>query len=185
MAWHDGKGKKLSGDFIWAWHLNREGSYSVSYLVESLAFTKWLQTCFGDTTLAGLSQGGAAVLLNALQSEPDRAIVASGFSVIKELAQWSGPGSLMGVPGYGSLSTADSLVRRLEDSSTRWLFSWGREERGTYKIDAHEQLTAGFISHLSNVVTLIHDEGHVFPVQAIRSFVDNTPAHTKSSKVKK
>ena len=93
--------------------------------------------------MAGLSQGGAAVLLNALQSEPDRAIVASGFSVIKELAQWSGPGSLMGVPGYGPLSTADSLVRRLEDSSTRWLFSWGREERGTYKIDAHEQLTAG------------------------------------------
>ena len=60
LAWHDGNGKKLSGDFIWNWHLNREGSYSVSYLVQSLAFTKWMKGCFKKTLIAGLSQGGAA-----------------------------------------------------------------------------------------------------------------------------
>lgn len=34
LAWHDGNGKKLSGDFIWNYHLNREGSYYLGYLVQ-------------------------------------------------------------------------------------------------------------------------------------------------------
>jgi len=173
LAWHDGKGKKISGDFIWNWHLNREGSYSVSYLVESLAFTKWMQDCFERTLIAGLSQGGAAAMLNALQSKPDRAIVASGLSVINDLAEWSGHNQLIGVPGYAALSMSDHLVDRLKQSPTQWFFSWGKQEMGTYKIEASEQRTADVISHLPNVVTVIHDEGHVFPMQAIRSFLAN------------
>jgi len=66
LALHDGNGRKVGNDFIVSWHLNREGSHSVSYLVQSLSFTKWMQGCFAKTLVAGLSQGGAAALFNAL-----------------------------------------------------------------------------------------------------------------------
>ena len=44
LAWHDGQGHKVHGNYIWNWHLNRAGSYSVSYLVQSLAFAKWMKS---------------------------------------------------------------------------------------------------------------------------------------------
>lgn len=173
LAWHDGNGKKLSGDFIWNWHLNREGSYSVSYLVQSLAFMKWMQDCFDRAMVAGLSQGGAAAMLNALESRPDLAIVSSGHSIVNNLAEWSGPGQLIGVPGLGALSTPHHLADRLAHTQTQWFFSWGTKERGTYKIEANEERTATVISHLPNVRTVIHDDGHIFPVEAIQIFLAN------------
>lgn len=171
LAWHNGNGRKLGPDFILGWHLNREASYSVSFLVDSMAFTKWMQHCFDRTLVAGLSGGGAAVLLSALQSRPDTAIVASGHSVINDLAEWSGRTDLIGVPGYGALSKSQQLFDRLQQSPTNWFFSWGRREVGTYKIEAHEERTAKVISSLPNVRVVIHDNGHTFPVDKIESFL--------------
>lgn len=173
LAWHDGNGKKLNGDFIWNWHLNREGSYTASYLVESLAFTKWMQSCFGKTVVAGLSQGGAAALLNALQSRPNQAIVASGYSVIAEEVEWGAHSTLIGVPGYAELFNGSLLAKKLEESPTSYLFSWGTGEIGTFLIDAKEGRTKNFIGHLPNVTVSIHDGGHVFPVSAIKSFLSD------------
>ena len=87
LAWHDGKGNKINGSFIWNWHLNREGSYSVSYLVKSIAFTKWMKGCFGKTIVAGLSQGGLAALVNAIQSHPTMVVVASGHTLLNNMAE--------------------------------------------------------------------------------------------------
>lgn len=170
LAWHNGHGRKLSGDFIWNWHLNRGGSYSVSYLVESLAMTKYLQDCFDEVILVGLSQGGAAVMLNALQSKPKAAIVASGHH-LDNGTEWSGPNQLVGVPGYSALFGPLHLVDSLRSSPTEWLFTWGRNETGTYRIEAEERLMAGALEGLSNVSHAIHDGGHVFPVERIREWL--------------
>jgi hypothetical protein len=172
LAWHDGNGKKLGGDFIWNWHLNRGGSYSVSYLVESLAVTKWLQGCFTKTVLVGLSQGGQAVMLNALQSEPNRAIVASGYSLIRDKAEWGGLNQLTGVPGFADTARKEYFVDLLRNSKTLWLFSWGKAENGTYKIEAEEQYAAAALRKLPNVTIVIHDKGHHFPVSEIKSFIE-------------
>lgn len=172
LAWHDGKGKKLSGAYIWNWHLNRGGSYSVSYLAESLAFMKWLNGRYKRTIIAGLSQGGAAALLAALQSKPTMAIIASGHSVLHEVAVGSGHDQLIGVPGYADIERKDDLVNALSASPTLWFFSWGTNEEGTYKIEAKEQVTATAIRHLSNVTIAIHDYGHTFPVSEIQSFIN-------------
>jgi len=180
LAWHDGNGRKLGNDFMISWHLNRESSYLVSYLVQSLAFTKWMQGCFSKTLVAGLSQAGAAALLNALQSKPNQAIVAAGHSVITDQAEWSGHNQLIGVPGYAEISRPEVLVDRLRQSPTRWFFSWGKQEIGTYRIESEEQLTAKVISHLPKVTTVFHDEGHVYPVQEIRSFLANSSSHSST-----
>jgi hypothetical protein len=171
LAWHDGTGRKMTGDFIWNWHLNRYGSYSVSYIVQSLAITKWLKQCAGAVILAGLSQGGAAVMLNAFQSHPHAAIVASGASLITSDAEWSGDSQIIAVPGYAELYEEDNLFLALERTPTQWFFSWGLRERGTYKIEAVEGKTAQAIDGLTNVEVVTHEEGHVFPVEDIKDWL--------------
>lgn len=153
----------------------------MSYLVESLAFTKWLKGRYKQTTIAGLSQGGAAALLTALQSKPNMAIVASGHSLLHDVAVGSGHNQLIGVPGYADIERKDNLVNALRASPTQWFFSWGANEGDTYKIEAMEQVTATAIRHLANVTIAIHDGGHIFPVEKIQSFVnrDRSPASSK------
>lgn len=171
LAWHDGNGHKLTGAMIWTYHVNRGGSYSVSYLAQSLAFVKWMKGCFGRTVVAGLSQGGAATLLNALQSRPTLAIVSSGHSVLFDQVEYAGANQLIGVPGYARLARTENLVAALRNSPTRWLFTWGRGETDVYGADAQARLTAGSVEPLDNVDAAIHDGGHVFAVNAIRQFV--------------
>jgi len=170
LAWHNGMAK-ISGDFIWNWHLNRGGSYSVSYLVQAMAIQKYLSSCYRRTVIAGLSQGGAASLLVASQANPDLAIVASGASLIKEDVEWSGHNQLIAVPTLSSLYEPHALKKLLETSQTKYLFSWGKKEVGTYKIEAEEQITANVISPLPNVSVSIHDDGHVFHVPSLISFL--------------
>jgi hypothetical protein len=170
-AWHNGDGKKLSGNFIWNWHLNRDASYSVSYLVESLAIAKWMKGCFDRTLVAGLSQGGAAAMLNAIQSQPDRAIVASGISVLFGDAEWSDHNQLIAVPGYFKLHEPEGLLGALQDSPTEWLFSWGESEGDFYGLEAHDGPTKRLLEHHKRVSVVVHRGGHIFPSKEIAAWL--------------
>ena len=171
LAWHDGNGHKLSGNFIWNYHLNRGGSYSVSYLVQTMAMTKYLKANYEKTVVAGLSQGGAATLINALQTHPTLAIVASGYSVINDLVEWSGHNQIIGVPGYGALNSPDNVRSALKNTPTEFLFTFGRAESGTYRIEAEEGRTAKELASLANIEFAVHDKGHVFPTAKISAFL--------------
>jgi hypothetical protein len=177
LAWHDGKGKKLRGQGIWSWQLNRGGSYAVTYVVHSLAIMKWMKSCFSETIVAGLSQGGAATLSNALQSQPTHAIVASGSSILFNELDLSSSDQLMGFPDFAKVSNPSSLLAALQASPTSFLFSWGREETDYYKIEAEQLITAKLIEPLANVEVAIHDGGHVFPVEPIRQWLSKFGAN--------
>lgn len=170
LAFGNGYGKKLAGTFIWNWHINSGGSYSVSYLVQSMAFQKWMESCFDNTLVAGLSQGGAATLLIAIQSEPNIAIIASGHSLIN-LTQWSGHDQILAVPGYSLLFNAEILRKKLNTQFGSWFFSFGLNETGSYRIEAEERITKNKIDSLQNVNVVIHDGGHEFPVQEIKEWL--------------
>ena len=171
LAWHNSMGKKVNLNFIVQYHLNLGGSYSVSHLVQSLAIAKWMKICFPNTVIAGLSSGGVAAMLVSLQASPDFAIVAAGYSLINGVAKWASITSVMGVPGHGQLDNPAAIVDKLSRSKSQWLFTWGRQELGTYKIDANEKITAKVIGGLPNVEAVIHDDGHIFPVEIIRKFL--------------
>lgn len=171
LAWHNGQGKKLNGNYIWNWQVNHEGSYSVSYLVQSLAWIKWLKTRYKRTIVVGLSQGGAATMLNALQSKPDIAILSSGHSCVGELALGNGHDQLLAVPGYGKLFLLDTLVAKLKVIPTQWLFTWGKKEEGLYRLEAEKGYTANPVDHLDNVVCVFHEGGHEFPKKEIIQFL--------------
>jgi hypothetical protein len=172
LAWHDGQGNKVDGNYIWNWHLNRSGSYSVSYLVQSLAFAKWMKSKHEKTVIAGLSQGGIATLINAMQSQPTCAIVSSGYSLLFHDLEAAGHDQIIGVPGYSNLFDKDTLIKNLKKSPTQWFFSWGKNETDIYKMEAEERITAKLIDTLNNVSIAIHPDGHVFPKQPIRTFIE-------------
>ena len=167
LSWTDGSGSKVTGDFIYNWHLNRGGSYSVSYLTQALAMQRYLGSCYGETVVAGLSQGGFAALLVALQSKPTAVIVASGYSVITEQTEWSGPQQIVGILNQADLYRPDVIRELLSQSSSRWLFTWGRQDIGTFRLDALEGITAKVLAPIDNVVVEVHDGGHEFRTDAI------------------
>jgi hypothetical protein len=171
LAIHDGR-KKLNESFIVAYHLNRGGSYSASYIVQSLAVTKHLQTRHPDMVVAGLSQGGTAALLNSMQSEPTYAIVLSGYSVIAEDAEWAGFDQVL-LPGVWSRFLEPStLGAHLGRLTTEYLFSWGTREQGTYRIEAEEGRTCERFEPFDIRIECVRfDGGHEVPVHQVRAFL--------------
>ena len=78
LAFHNGAGKVNVAFFV-NWLLNNATSFSAAYIVSAMAITKYLQGRHENVVVAGLSQGGGAALLTALQSKPTAAVIASGF----------------------------------------------------------------------------------------------------------
>lgn len=170
LAFHDGRAK-LDESFFVNWHLNRGSSYSAAYIAQSLAFTKFLQSNYKDVAVIGLSQGGAAAMLNVLQSEPEAAIIASGYSVIAEQkAEGSGFNQII-IPNVSKLLVPERLTKQMAVMKTNFLFTWGKRETGGYKIEAEECLTCVMLKEARNANFVIHDGGHVFPVSEIQSWL--------------
>jgi hypothetical protein len=170
LAWHDGS-HKLSNDCVAGYHLNRGGSYSASYIVQSIAFMKYLRSRYKKTIVAGLSQGGTAALLNAVQSQPDLAVIASGYSVVWRQVDRSGFNQILGIPFWGALTDSGNLMQRIQGSSTNYLFTWGATEDEVYGIEAHGMPTCRAIGRLANVSCVVHPGGHVFPVVEVQLFI--------------
>lgn len=171
LAWHDGNGGKLSNDVVFSWHINRGGSYSVSYLVDSLAFSKWMRACFIETAIVGLSQGAAATLVTSLQAQPDFAVVASGHSTIFRDVLPAGPDQLVAVPGYFELFRESSLIDEISRSHTKWIFTWGTLEPGIYGFEARGGPTYRVLEPLDNVAVFGHNSGHQIPAVELADFL--------------
>lgn len=176
LAIHDGK-KKLSYNFITNHLINSGRSYSGQYLCDALAIVKYLQKQYNAVYVVGLSQGGAAALYVALQSQPTGAVVASGYSVTQEIIESSGPNQII-LPGIESKYTPAAIRGLIEKSPTRFLFTYGRKELGGYRVEAEEGLTAKAFASLGNVKFVVHDGGHVFAREAVKEFL-SVPADVK------
>ncbi|HSJ69443.1 MAG TPA: hypothetical protein VK921_17310 [Anditalea sp.] len=171
LAFHNGN-KKLNYNFITNFHLNQGGSYSASYLLQSIAFQIYLKELYQKNLIVGLSQGGLATLLNALESDPDYAVIASGYSVINyDKVEWSGHDQII-IPGISKELRQENLSNRLQESNTSWFFSYGKQEKGTYRIEADELWTQSIIGELSNVKVIIHEGGHQFPFEELKTFIE-------------
>ena len=169
LAFHNGQAK-LNEDFFLNWLLGMGASYSAHYITHSLALTKYLQQHYATVVVAGLSQGGAATLLNALQSHPQVAIIASGFSVVNAWVKGAGYNQIL-IPGLQQRWTNEAIRARMQGLPTRFLFTYGQEETSTYKMEAYERLTCRYFAALPNVECGIHEYGHIFPVEIMRQFL--------------
>jgi hypothetical protein len=128
LAIHDMRAK-LRNEYLIGHLINSGGSYSTLYLNHTLAIVKYLKDSYDKVIVLGLSQGGKAALLNALQSSPDGAVVSSGFSILEEHIFGAGLGQII-VPGLNAHYSVARTYDLIRDSSTRYLFTFGKKERG-------------------------------------------------------
>ncbi len=169
LAFHNGSGK-LNINFFVNWLLNRAQSYSAAYIVGAMAVTKYLQGRHDAVVLAGLSQGGGATLLTALQSQPTAAVIASGFSVIMDRIQWSGHNQII-IPGIGQAYSNENVREKIKASPTQFLFTYGKQESVIYRLEAEEHYSCDFLAECPNVRCESHDEGHIFHVGITSDFL--------------
>ena len=172
-AIHDAR-RKLSYVAINTYLLNKGGSYSAHYVANTMAIEKYLRSKYARTVVLGLSQGGEAALLNALQSRPTAAVVASGYSVLDETLSWANAEQVI-IPGYYR-GFNDKVRSGIAASPTRFLLTYGQGERSTFKIEAEDRDTCRALAPLANVTCLVHPGRHIFPEGIVRDFLRQTVA---------
>lgn len=169
-AIHDGFGR-LQEEFFINWQINTGSSYSAAYTVEAVALSQFLAERSERFALVGLSQGGKAALVASLLEPPDALVVAAGFSVVHHrLALWSGHSQYL-VPGLHGFTAPNRLVAEINFPA---LFSYGRLENGSYRIDADTGLSCETLEQNSQITCLVHDGGHSFPEPNIVAYLGST-----------
>ena len=109
--------------------------------------------------------------MSSFISNPDVAIISSGHSLLSEYTHWGGYGQIIGLPGYFDLSIKENLINKIKSSKSKFIFSWGKKERGKYKLEAINQMTVNSLKDLNNFYPIIHNEGHIFPSKKINSIL--------------
>lgn len=171
-AWHNGLGSKISWDYILRWQINNGGSYSASYIAETIALKKYLGSQYDSVALVGLSQGGNAALIAASISAPDALVVSSGYSV-GQLATEFADEMQITLPGISLLLVPENIKRRLVFPT---LFSYGLLETGAYEQEATSRETCNLFNENPLVECVVHEQGHAYPEQSIIDFLDRNLA---------
>lgn len=170
LAFHNGKAK-LSPLVINNYHLNRGGSYAASYIIQSVGVTKYLRSLYPKLVLGGLSQGGAATLLNAIQSKPDLAVIASGYSALGDAIEVSDFDQIV-LPGFWRTHTPQEIGRKIASTPTHFLFTYGRDDTPLYRWDAEKNYTCRLLSAAPRVTCKIHGGPHDFSIKAVQAFLE-------------
>ena len=170
-SWHNGIGKRVNGNFVYNWQIQMGGSYSLSYVIEAIALVKYIKSCSHKSIVAGLSQGGAATLYVAIESNPDIAIVASGYSILGSKIQYAGFSQLLGIPNSKTIATENGFINSINKSKTKFLFTWGLKENFDYLAEAQNKMTSILLEKINNAKGITHKGGHIFPNSEIRDFI--------------
>jgi len=170
LAIHNGT-NKLSYNFIYTGLIDQGGTYSGLYLIQALALCKHLQAQYDGLVIMGLSQGGAAALLVALQARPTGAMVASGYSILLQQIQWAGSNQIM-IPNIDVWYARDRIRDLMLLSRTQFLFTWGRAETNYYKIEAETGLTSAYFKSVPNYQSAVHPAGHEFSFTEVAGFLN-------------
>lgn len=160
LAIHNG-GKKIGELSYVNYLINVGSSYSAYYFIQSLVLSKYIKNKYEMMYITGLSQGGYVALLNSLQSNPDKSVIASGFSILFDEPYQSGPNQFI-LPGLSNFFNNEQIKNNIMSSNTDYLFTYGKQEYGIYGREANEFLTKDYFSELENVTVNSHNGKHVY-----------------------
>ena len=99
-----------------------------------------------------------------------KAIALAGFSVINETFSRGGLGQIM-IPNLNAHYGVDKTYEIIKKSATRYLFTYGEQEKGIYGIEAEQHDTCSFFKALGNVRCMTHSSDHAFPIHAVDNFL--------------
>lgn len=163
-AIHNNK-KKLRNGFLTGRMINQGNSYSSTYILETLFWVDYLKSKYESVIIMGLSQGGEASLINCLLTNPNKCVVASGYSVLNDKFSWLENGGII-IPNIQKKFNVETIKENIYLSSTRYIFTWGKKEYGVYKIESKNMNTCNEFVNLA-IDCFIHSGGHEFPESQI------------------
>lgn len=169
LSVHNGS-NKINYDYIYNWHLNNGGSYSFSYILQSIALTDYLKKNYEDVVVAGLSQGGEAAFINSLYTEPKYSIISSGVSSSILDLEVASRDQIV-IPNK-FIYNQKFLQSNFSDLKTLFLFSWGENEHSIeYRSEAKSKKTCNFYKDIVNLKCFYGDK-HEFPIEFITSIIE-------------
>lgn len=164
------KGMKLTENAYLNHLIGRGYSYSSKYITDAIALMQWIKLNYSHSIVTGLSQGGTAAMLVAVETEPSDAIIASGPLKIYDDISISGYNTIV-FPGYQEKILSDSLYQRLKYLKTRFLFLYGKREVGLVMDDLKNLSIFSLLKGSGNVRCSLHNGGHIYPEQLVRKYV--------------
>ena len=174
-------GKKLTENAYLNHLIGQGSSYGSRYVSDAVAIMQWIKSNFEMSVVTGLSQGGIAATLVALEVNPTHAIIASGpIKFVGEIG-YMGYNSLL-FPGIQLEVLGPSMYAAVKKSSTAFLFTMGRHEFGVMAMDLKELSTFNLLRDARNVTCKLHSGGHEYPAELIEIWIKESNTNFESYK---
>jgi hypothetical protein len=172
LAIHNGYNKFDVGKLL-PYLISFGRSYSVKYLLDAMAVSKYLKTKYGKLHIWGFSQGGHAAMLISQFVKPATAVIASGYSVLFDRFYGQGADQITAT-GVLRYLQPDSLRTRFNDSGTKLLLTYGAREEGLYSMEYQHQYTQKTYQASPSFVFRYHENAHEWPVGTVNEFYQTT-----------
>jgi len=147
--------------YLTSYLLSNGTPIGTNILIESVALVKYLRKHYDRVYITGLSYGGEIAYMNAVETNPDGALISGGYTI--QINQ-SGT-TLYQTPQFGQqfldYFTKDSARHKIALSNTEFMFSWG--STGDSGENNPNYPTQTYFSGLTNVQYFYDYAPHTFP----------------------
>ncbi|MCC7029480.1 MAG: hypothetical protein IT257_04175, partial [Chitinophagaceae bacterium] len=156
--------KKKLNDYAYNYCEAIGHNYGTNYLIETIALVKALKSKYERVIVMGLSEGGYTTLLNLLNTEPDGAVVAAGYSINFDIYL---PSQFLLSNRFGNIPqnyTRDSVKARIATLQTNTLFTYGEGDNVELMDPEHDfHYTQNFLNNNSKCSFYYNFNTHTFP----------------------
>jgi hypothetical protein len=177
--------KKMNYDALTSkTNLNGKNWASNCY-IQINALTKHLKSKYKKVIVIGLSAGSWGAFFTALQSEPDGAQIASGYSINFNDLTYIYTSNQLHFDGLFTSHPIDSIRKTLANSSTQYLFSYGSSDPVQHMSTENSlHTTQNFFNTpdtLGNLSYFYNFSTHRFPCEALDTFYTRIKKMPKAS----
>lgn len=166
-------GKKLN-EYIVSYLITQNTRYGINYLIEMIAWIKYLKANYDKVFLFGLSEGGYSSLLCTMYIQPDAALISGGYSIQFDSNAIEKP--ILKTRFDDLLDTFHQAKVRdvISSSNTQYLFTYGEGDPVETMDPEHDyHYTQTYFSGLSNTSFFYDFNDHTFPPCAnIDTFIE-------------
>jgi hypothetical protein len=170
---------KLNDSYLYNNLLTQNTPYGANYLVDCIAYVKYLKKKYKKVIVVGLSQGGLASMIVSLITHPTASVVSTGYSVLFDNAYSAGIDQL-NIPGLFNTFSSDSVRRNIKNNQTQYFFSWGKNETyAGYQNENINHITENYFNDSIHTSYFYNFYNHVFPRPQVDSFLYEMVARPK------
>lgn len=151
-------------EYIVTYLISQSKRYGINYLIELIAWVRFLKNKYDKVFLFGLSEGGYSSLLCTMFEEPTAAMISGGYSIGFDT---SAQEKSILMTRFDSLLDTFSMAKvkdKIQNSSTHYLFTWGENDPVVTMDPEHDfHYTENYFNGLSNCSYFYDFNDHTFP----------------------